>query len=71
MSQAARYVDPEMLIIKNLNYDSWQTVYFQRATVIATELALLYSLHLYVTSKFRVILLTFAQFRQVESSIAT
>jgi len=48
MSQLARYVDPEMLVIKNLNYDSWQTVYFQRATVIATELVLLYSLHLYV-----------------------
>lgn len=48
MSQIARYVDPEMLVIKNLNYDTWQTVYFQRATVIATELVLLYSLHLYV-----------------------
>jgi len=52
MSQAARYVDPEMLIIKNLNYDSWQTVYFQRATVITTELVLLYSLHLYVNSTY-------------------
>ncbi|GAB7337147.1 hypothetical protein MBLNU457_g2541t2 [Dothideomycetes sp. NU457] len=50
MSQVARYVDPEMLVIKNLDYDSWQTVYFQRATVIATELVLLYSLHLFVKS---------------------
>jgi len=35
-----------MLQIENLNYDSWQTIYFQRATVIATELVLVYALHL-------------------------
>jgi alpha-1,3-glucosyltransferase len=45
LSQAARYVDPAMLIVKNLEYDSWQTVYFQRATVILTELVLLYALN--------------------------
>jgi alpha-1,3-glucosyltransferase len=45
LSQAARYVDPAMLIIENLEYDSWQTVYFQRATVILTELVLLYALN--------------------------
>ncbi|KAI9737180.1 MAG: glycosyl transferase [Cirrosporium novae-zelandiae] len=48
LSQAARYVDPAMLEVKNLNYDSWQTVYFQRATVILTELVLVYALQLYV-----------------------
>ena len=48
MSQAAAYFEPTLLQVKNLNYDSWQTVYFQRATVILTELVLVYALHLYV-----------------------
>jgi alpha-1,3-glucosyltransferase len=47
MSQAALYADPAMLSVKTLDYDSWQTVYFQRATVIITELVLVYALHLY------------------------
>lgn len=37
-----------MVQVYNLNYDSWQTVYFQRATVIVTELVLVYALHLSV-----------------------
>jgi hypothetical protein len=48
MSQAASYVDPAMLEVKNLGYDSWKTVYFQRATVLVTELVLLYALYLSV-----------------------
>lgn len=36
-----------MLVVKNLNYDSWQTVYFQRATVILSELVLVYALNRY------------------------
>lgn len=48
LSQAARFADPIMLQIKNLGYDSWQTVYFQRATVILSELVLLYALYLFV-----------------------
>lgn len=39
-----------MLDVKALEHDSWQTVYFQRATVIVTELVLVYALHLYFTS---------------------
>ena len=48
LSQAAIYADPAMLQVENLGYDSWQTVYFHRATVVVTELVLLYALHLYV-----------------------
>jgi len=48
VSRAAQLVDPAMLELPNLNYDSWQTVYFQRSTVILTELLLAYALHLYV-----------------------
>lgn len=48
MSQLARFADPGMLIVSNLNHDSWQTIYFQRSTVIATELVLAFALHLFV-----------------------
>ncbi|KAF2126155.1 glycosyltransferase family 57 protein [Dothidotthia symphoricarpi CBS 119687] len=55
MSQAAAYIEPGMLNVKALGYDSWQTIYFQRTTVILTELVLVYALHLYVkTSKTKV-----------------
>lgn len=46
MSQAAPYVEPGLLNVKALNYDSWRTIYFQRTTVILTELVLVYALHL-------------------------
>ncbi|TAQ83423.1 hypothetical protein B7494_g8256 [Chlorociboria aeruginascens] len=47
LSQFARLADPEMLKVYNLEYDSWQTIYFQRASVIITELVLVYALHLF------------------------
>jgi alpha-1,3-glucosyltransferase len=50
MSQAARFIDPRMLQVQNLGHDSWQTIYFQRATVILTELVLLGALSLYINS---------------------
>ena len=50
LSQAAKYADPGMLSTKTLGYGSWQTVNFQRATVIVTEVVLIYALHLFVES---------------------
>ena len=47
LSQIARLVDKEMVEIRSLGHDTWQTVYFQRFTVIATELVLAYSLQKY------------------------
>lgn len=47
MSQVAPYADPGLLNVKYLRYDTWQTVYFQRTSVIVTELVLVYALHLY------------------------
>ncbi|KAL4750474.1 hypothetical protein BDW72DRAFT_175750 [Aspergillus terricola var. indicus] len=50
LSQLAQYVDPAMLDVQNLNYDSWQTVYFQRVTVILSELVLFYALNRFIKS---------------------
>ncbi|KAH8595041.1 glycosyltransferase family 57 protein [Bisporella sp. PMI_857] len=50
LSQLAKLVDPVMLRVYNLEYDSWQTIYFQRTTVIASEFVLLYALHLFIKS---------------------
>lgn len=41
-----------MLDVKNLGYDSWQTVYFQRSTVIATESFLVLALYKYFRGQF-------------------
>lgn len=46
LSQFAKFVDSEMLRVFNLGYESWQTIWFQRCTVIITELVLVYALHL-------------------------
>lgn len=50
ISQVAKLVDPAMVRVFNLEYDSWQTVYFQRTTVIVTELLLAYALQLFIDS---------------------
>ncbi|OAA69746.1 dolichyl glycosyltransferase [Cordyceps fumosorosea ARSEF 2679] len=50
MSHIARLADPAMVHVFNLEHDSWQTVYFQRTTVIVTELLLAYALQLLVDS---------------------
>ncbi|CAI6337281.1 unnamed protein product [Periconia digitata] len=48
MSQAAAFFEPALLNVQSLGYASWQTIYFQRTTVIITELVLAYALHRYV-----------------------
>lgn len=50
LAHVARIADPAMLRVYNLDYDSWQTVYFQRASVIVTELVLVYALQLFIDS---------------------
>ncbi|KAI9879458.1 MAG: glycosyl transferase [Pleopsidium flavum] len=48
LSQGAQYVDRAMLDVTNLGYDSWQAVYYQRATVLVTEGVLVYALYLFI-----------------------
>lgn len=50
MSQVAKLVDPAMLRVYNLEHDSWQTVYFQRWTVIISELVLAQALQFFIDS---------------------
>lgn len=50
LSHMGKLADPAMVKLYNLEYDSWQTVYFQRTTVIVTELLLAYALQLFIES---------------------
>lgn len=47
LSWPAALVDPAMLTIGNLGYDSWATIGFQRGSVLATEALLHYALQRY------------------------
>lgn len=48
MSQVAQFVDPAMLQVKNLEYASWETVAYQRTTVIVSEIFFLWALSKFV-----------------------
>lgn len=48
MAQAAHYTDPSITTIRNLNYDNWTCILFQRASVIITEVVLPFALSRYV-----------------------
>lgn len=48
LAHVARLVDPLMVKVYNLDYDSWQTVYFQRTSVIVTELVLVWALQTFI-----------------------
>ncbi|KAK9462896.1 glycosyl transferase [Lipomyces oligophaga] len=50
LSQAARYLDPEMVEVSNLLYRSSQTIYFQRSSVIVSEFVLVYGLQSFISS---------------------
>ncbi|KAL6885317.1 family 57 glycosyltransferase [Trichoderma longibrachiatum] len=50
LAHVARLVDLAMVRVYNLGYDSWETVYFQRFSVIVTELLLVYALQMFVDS---------------------
>ncbi|CAK7269360.1 glycosyl transferase [Sporothrix epigloea] len=50
MSKVAALIDPAMLRVRNLNYASWETVYFQRSTVLISEVFLVFALQKFVDS---------------------
>jgi len=48
LSLVARYFDTEMLKVKNLNYASYETILFQRVSVIATDFVFALGINKYV-----------------------
>ncbi|KAI4459711.1 dolichyl glycosyltransferase [Holotrichia oblita] len=48
LSQVAQYFDKDMLVIENLNYSSWETIVFQRLSVIIADLVYAYGVQQYV-----------------------
>lgn len=50
LAHAARLVDPAMVKLYSLNHESLPAVYFQRSSVVVSELLLAYALQLFVDS---------------------
>ena len=51
LSLIAQYVDRGMLVVQNLNYASERTVYFQRLSVIFTDLILFYAIYTFARAR--------------------
>lgn len=45
LSHIAKYFDPQMLVVENLNYASRATIFFQRLSVIFTDTLFIYAVH--------------------------
>ena len=45
LAKLARFFDPQMLVLTNLNYASPATVYFQRLSVIISDFAYYFAVH--------------------------
>ncbi|KAK7503816.1 hypothetical protein BaRGS_00004939 [Batillaria attramentaria] len=54
LSQIARYFDPQMLIVTNLNYASDATILFQRLSVIVTDFLYIFAVREFVTKCLKV-----------------
>ncbi|KAI9227164.1 MAG: dolichyl glycosyltransferase [Piptocephalis tieghemiana] len=49
LARATPYVDPKIISVSGLNYDSVRCIAYQRLTVILSELVLFYALHRYLS----------------------
>lgn len=56
LSQIARFFDPQMLVVDNLNYASERTVLFQRLSVIVADIAYGYGVQRYFCKYFKLII---------------
>ncbi|PNY23054.1 Dolichyl pyrophosphate Glc1Man9GlcNAc2 alpha-1,3-glucosyltransferase [Tolypocladium capitatum] len=50
LAHVGKLFDPAMVKVYSINHESWQTICFQRATVLLTEVLLAYALQLFIDS---------------------